>query len=95
MEITQVVDQVVEVDARKVACPIPIMRAKKAYAGIKIGQRIRVVTTDPGSMKDFSNFPFLVPGSRLVSSEEVPSEKMGREFIFVLHKESDPRRGAT
>lgn len=45
-----------EVDARGLNCPLPILRAKKALAELQPGQLLRVVATDPGSVKDFQAF---------------------------------------
>lgn len=45
-----------EVDARGLNCPLPILRAKKALAEMKATQVLRVVATDPGSVKDFQAF---------------------------------------
>lgn len=45
-----------EVDARGLNCPLPILRAKKALSEVKAGQVVRVLATDPGSVKDFEAF---------------------------------------
>ena len=45
-----------EVDARGLNCPLPILRAKKALAEMRAGQTLRVLATDPGSVKDFQAF---------------------------------------
>ena len=45
-----------ELDARGLNCPLPILRAKKALAELKSSQVLRVVATDPGSVKDFEAF---------------------------------------
>jgi tRNA 2-thiouridine synthesizing protein A len=45
-----------EVDARGLACPLPILRAKKALAGMQSGQILKIVCTDRGSVKDFQAF---------------------------------------
>lgn len=45
-----------EVDARGLSCPLPILRAKKALAGMTTGMVLRVLATDPGSVKDFQAF---------------------------------------
>lgn len=45
-----------EVDARGLTCPLPILRAKKALAEMSAGQVLRVLATDPGSVKDFQAF---------------------------------------
>lgn len=43
-------------DATGLNCPLPIIRAKKALAGLSSGQVLEVVATDPGSVKDFEAF---------------------------------------
>ena len=45
-----------EVDARGLACPLPILRAKKALADMQSGQILKVVSTDRGSIRDFQAF---------------------------------------
>ena len=45
-----------EVDARGLNCPLPILRAKKALATLSSGQVLKVVATDPGSERDFNAF---------------------------------------
>ncbi|BAL23957.1 sulfurtransferase TusA family protein [Azoarcus sp. KH32C] len=45
-----------EVDARGLNCPLPILRAKKMLAEMATGQVVRVLATDPGSVKDFQAF---------------------------------------
>ena len=45
-----------EVDARGLNCPLPILRTKKALNDMASGQVMRVVATDPGSVRDFEAF---------------------------------------
>ena len=45
-----------DVDARGLNCPLPILRAKKALATLASGQLLRVTATDPGSERDFEAF---------------------------------------
>lgn len=45
-----------ELDATGLNCPLPILRAKKAIASMQSGQRLHVIATDPGSVKDFEAF---------------------------------------
>jgi tRNA 2-thiouridine synthesizing protein A len=47
---------VVLLDATGLNCPLPILRAKKALKDMKEGQFLEVITTDPGSVKDFESF---------------------------------------
>ena len=44
-----------ELDASGLNCPLPILRAKKAIAGLEAGQVLRIIATDPGSVKDFDS----------------------------------------
>ncbi len=45
-----------EVDARGLNCPLPILRTKKALNDMQSGEVIRVVATDPASVRDFEAF---------------------------------------
>ncbi|MDR3158878.1 MAG: sulfurtransferase TusA family protein [Zoogloeaceae bacterium] len=45
-----------EVDVRGLNCPLPILRTKKALAGMESGQTLRVLATDPGARQDFPAF---------------------------------------
>jgi tRNA 2-thiouridine synthesizing protein A len=45
-----------ELDASNLNCPLPIMRAKKAITEMSTGQTIKIIATDPGSVKDFEAF---------------------------------------
>ncbi len=46
----------VEIDTSGLKCPLPILRAKKALAGMTSGQVLCVLATDPNSMADFEAF---------------------------------------
>ena len=41
------------VDARGLACPMPIIRTARAIAEMESGELLEVLATDPGSTKDF------------------------------------------
>ncbi len=69
-----------ELDAKGLNCPLPILRAKKAIAGMNDGQTLRVVATDPGSVKDFESF-CKQTGNELVSSGESDGA-----FEFLIRK---------
>ena len=68
-----------EVDARGLNCPLPILRAKKALAEMQAGQVLRVVATDPGSVKDFAAFARRT-GNELAAQNELPDES--HEFFL-------------
>ena len=56
-----------ELDVKGLNCPLPILRTKKALAEMQSGQTLRVLATDPGSVKDFQAFARQT-GNELVSS---------------------------
>jgi TusA-related sulfurtransferase len=69
-----------EIDTRGLNCPLPILKAKKALAEMLSGDLLRVVATDPGSMRDFQAF------ARQTGNELVQQETAGAEFIHVLRR---------
>lgn len=72
------VDQ--EVDSRGLNCPLPILKAKKALSAMQSGQLLRVVATDPGSMRDFAAF------AKQTGNELVEQQAVGGEFVHVLRR---------
>jgi tRNA 2-thiouridine synthesizing protein A len=69
-----------ELDARGLNCPLPILRAKKALAEVGSGQVLKILSTDPGSVKDFAAFAKQT-GNELLSTAEA-----GGEFTFFMKK---------
>ena len=59
-----------ELDAKGLNCPLPILRAKKSISALETGQVLKIVATDPGSVKDFEAFCNQT-GNELLSSAEV------------------------
>lgn len=58
-----------ELDAKGLACPLPILRTKKLLAEMESGQVLRIQVTDPGSLKDFPAFA-KQSGNELLSQKE-------------------------
>lgn len=69
-----------ELDVKGLNCPLPILRAKKALTDLQTGETLRVVATDPGSVKDFAAFCKQTGNTLLESSDN------GREYTFVISK---------
>ena len=69
-----------ELDARGLNCPLPILRTKKGLAELTTGQVLKIIATDPGSVKDMQAFAKQT-GNELVSSAEA-----GGEFTFFMKK---------
>ena len=45
-----------EYDASGLACPLPIVKTRKALADMASGQILRIIATDPGSVSDMAAF---------------------------------------
>lgn len=69
-----------ELDATGLNCPLPILRAKKALATLGGGQVLRIVATDPGSVKDFDAFAKQTGNTLLESRQE------GNKYFFLIKK---------
>ena len=69
-----------ELDARGLNCPLPILRAKKSIQSLSVGQVLRIVSTDPGSVKDFEAF------CKQTGNELVDSAQDGGEYAFNIRK---------
>lgn len=69
-----------ELDARGLNCPLPILKAKKALAEMSAGETLRIVSTDPGSKRDFQAF------ARQTGNELVEQTEQGGEFVHLLRR---------
>ncbi|MGJ7553688.1 sulfurtransferase TusA family protein [Variovorax sp. RB2P76] len=69
-----------ELDTRGLNCPLPILKAKKSLNEMTSGQLLRVVSTDPGSIRDFQAF------ARQTGNELMEQETVGTDFIHVLKR---------
>jgi len=69
-----------DLDVRGLNCPLPILRAKKALTEVKSGKVLRILATDPGSVKDFEAFARQT-GNQLLSHAEAD-----KVFTFFLRK---------
>ncbi len=69
-----------ELDTRGLNCPLPILKAKKALAELTSGQVLKVVATDPGSVRDFQAF------ARQTGNELLQQSTQGDEFIHFLRR---------
>ena len=66
--------------ARGLNCPLPILKAKKALAELQSGQLLKVLSTDPGSLRDFQAF------ARQTGNELVEQTTEGDEFTHVMRR---------
>ena len=69
-----------ELDTRGLNCPLPILKAKKALSEMQSGQTLRVISTDPGSVRDFAVF------ARQTGNELAEQSTEGDDFIHVIRR---------
>ena len=69
-------------DVKGLNCPMPLLKAKKALNEIGAGDLLRVIATDPGSVKDFRVFSDQSGHELLESREEDGS------YYYLLRKKA-------
>ena len=69
-----------ELDARGLNCPMPILRAKKALKDLAAGDTLKVMATDPGSVKDFEAF------CRTTGNQLVETSEDGGVYTYLIKK---------
>lgn len=69
-----------ELDARGLNCPMPILRAKKALKDLASGDTLKVMATDPGSVKDFEAF------CRTTGNELLETSEDGGVYTYLIKK---------
>ena len=73
-----------EIDARGLICPLPILKAKKALSDMHSGEILKVLATDPGSVRDFQAFARQT-GNDLIDQQALQGE--GREeYVHLLRR---------
>ena len=69
-----------EIDTRGLNCPLPILKAKKALADMTSGDVLKVISTDPGSVRDFQAF------ARQTGNELLEQTSANDEFVHYLRR---------
>ena len=69
-----------QVDARGLACPMPIVKTALAVKTLASGQVLEVLATDPGSVKDIAAW------SRTTGNELVEQSADGGVYRFVVRR---------
>lgn len=67
-------------DCSGLACPMPILKTKKAIDALQVGQVLKMIATDPGSSSD------MVAWTQKTGHELLGSEQDGNKFIFYIKK---------
>jgi TusA-related sulfurtransferase len=69
-----------ELDTRGLNCPLPILKAKKMLSEMQSGEVLRVVSTDPGSTRDFQAF------ARQTGNELLEQHTVGNELLHIIRR---------
>lgn len=72
----------IEVNARRLLCPMPVIRLQDAIAPLQLGEQVHIVCTDPGVTNDIPAW------CRINGHEIVHSEHDDLEFTFTVKKAS-------
>ncbi len=67
-------------DARGLNCPLPILHTKKSLNTLQSGETLKVISTDPGSLKDMVAF-CTQTGNTLLSTQQA-----GNDYEFLIRK---------
>jgi tRNA 2-thiouridine synthesizing protein A len=69
-----------DLDARGLKCPLPILKSKKALSDMSSGDILRVLATDPGSVRDFQAF------ARQTGNDLLEHSQAELEFTFFMRR---------
>lgn len=69
-------------DLKGLACPMPVVKVSKGIKEVEIGQVLKAVTTDPGSLTDFPAW------AKTSGNEIVKTEQEEEEINFYIERKS-------
>lgn len=64
-------------DARRLLCPLPVIRTQDAIKDLQVGDRLEVVCTDPGAIHD-------IPAWCRVNGHEVLETRTSEDEIVII-----------
>jgi tRNA 2-thiouridine synthesizing protein A len=70
----------VTLDCTGLNCPLPILRLSKAVKNMKTGERLEMIATDPGSVKDVQAW------SKQTGNTLVESRQDSEKYKFIVEK---------
>ena len=77
-----------ELDVRGLNCPMPIIRTRHSLKHLSVGQHLKIIATDPGTVRDFEALCGHT-GNKLVVSESENGE-----YIFIIKKTAENKQTA-
>ena len=73
----------IELDARRLLCPMPVIRLQDCINQQTAGTRVKIFCTDPGTMNDIPAW------CRINGHDLLDSEEIDHEYVFLVAKGSD------
>lgn len=74
-----------ELNVRGLACPMPLIKARQEVNQLQPGQILKVIATDPGSIKDFQGWVKTAKNIELIKQETETQD--GQElYIHYIQK---------
>lgn len=70
----------IELDTCGLNCPLPILKAKKSLSAMQPGQVLKIMSTDPGALRDFAAF------AKQTGNDLLLQETEGDKFSFWLKR---------
>ncbi len=69
-------------DVKGLNCPMPLLKAKKTLNEMAPAELLRVLATDPGSVRDFEVF------SQQSGNQLLESRQEGDTYIYLIRKKA-------
>ena len=76
-------DSLVELDARRLLCPLPVIKLQNCVSQLPVGARVEITCTDPGALNDIPAW-CRINGHSIISTRE-----QDYEYIIVVEKGAD------
>ena len=69
-----------ELDCKRLSCPLPILKTRKAMETLSSGDILKILCTDPGSVNDMSSW------SNSTSHMILSSDEEDSTYIYLIQK---------
>lgn len=75
--------EIIDIDARRLFCPLPVIKLQNCIAKQTPGARVRITSTDPGSLNDIPTW------CRISGHQVLQVDDLETEFVFLVEKGDD------
>ena len=76
-------DSIIQLDARRLLCPMPVIRLQNCLQNLTPGAQVEITCTDPGCMSDIPTW------CRINAHRVLSSKEQADEYIFLVEKGAD------